>query len=167
MGLDIDGFLPTGKTSVESILHHLRPDTKVLLVHNTMTSSEDISSVKKRLPRCYWVTCPNANLYIENNLPTYQTFLDSEAKVCIGTDSLSSNWQLSIFEEMKVIKKYQSYIDDVEITKWATFNGAEALGYDDLGSLRKGTSPGINLIDVEVHDGDFDLRLAKSSTKIA
>lgn len=166
MGLSIDDFAPTGQTSIRSAVDHLRSDTKVLFVHNTMTSSEDISFAHHHLPHSYWVTCPNANLYIENKLPQYQTFLDAGAKVCIGTDSLSSNWQLSIYEEMKVIKKYQSDIDDVEITKWATCNGAEALGYEDLGMLKKGLAPGINLIDVDVREERFDLSLARSSSKI-
>jgi len=131
-----------------------------------MTTAEDISIAQDRLPKCYWVTCPNANLYIENKLPDYQSFVDNGARVCIGTDSLSSNWQLSIFEEMKVIKKYQSRIDDLEIIKWATYNGAEALGYDDLGSLKMGVSPGINLIDVDVKEDGFDLSKARSSHKI-
>jgi len=167
MGLNIDDFAPTGQTSIHSALHHLSPENKVLFVHNTMTSAKDIENAHNKLPQCYWVTCPNANQYIENKLPTYQTFIDGGAKVCIGTDSLSSNWQLSIFEEMKVIKKYQSHIDDLEIIKWATYNGAEALGYEDLGSLKAGTAPGINLIDVDVADGRFDLSKARSNTKIA
>jgi len=166
MGLNIDRFIPTGQTSIYSALNNLNPNNKILFVHNTMTTAEDISIAQDRLPKCYWVTCPNANLYIENKLPDYQSFVDNGARVCIGTDSLSSNWQLSIFEEMKVIKKYQSRIDDLEIIKWATYNGAEALGYDDLGSLKMGVSPGINLIDVDVKEDGFDLSKARSSHKI-
>jgi cytosine/adenosine deaminase-related metal-dependent hydrolase len=58
----------------------------------------------------FWATCPNANLYIENRLPDYKIFLDADAIVTIGTDSLTSNWQLSIWEEIKTIRKYQSFV---------------------------------------------------------
>ena len=50
--------------------------------------------------------------------------------VTIGTDSLTSNWQLSIWEEIKTIKKYQSFVTLETLLTWATINGAKALGYD-------------------------------------
>jgi cytosine/adenosine deaminase-related metal-dependent hydrolase len=65
----------------------------------------------------------------------------------IGTDSLTSNWQLSVLEEMKTIARYQSYVDFETLLHWATLNGAEALGYETtLGSLEIGKIPGLNLI---------------------
>jgi cytosine/adenosine deaminase-related metal-dependent hydrolase len=45
----------------------------------------------------------------------------------IGTDSLSSNWQLSILEEMKTIARYNSYIPFETLLQWATLNGAEGI----------------------------------------
>ncbi len=165
--IGIDQFEPTGKTSIHYALQHLEPHFRTIMVHNTKSSKEDIAYAQLRNQQTYWATCPNANLYIENTLPDYQNFLDCGAKICIGTDSLSSNWQLSIFEEMKTIKKYQSKIDDLDIIKWATYNGAQALGYDDLGRIRKDTTPGLNHIDVEVVDGKFDISKAIGSTRIA
>lgn len=165
--ISIDDFEPIGKSSIHYALQHLEPHFKTIMVHNTKSSIDDISYAQLRNQETYWATCPNANLYIENTLPNYQVFQDCGAKVCIGTDSLSSNWQLSIFEEMKTIKRYQSKINDLDIVKWATYNGAQALGYDDLGRIKKGTTPGLNHIDVHIVDGKFDLNQAKSSTRIA
>ncbi len=162
----IDAFEPIGKSSIHYALTHLKSHFKTIMVHNTKSTKEDIAYAQMRNQATYWATCPNANLYIENTLPNYRVFLDCGAKVCIGTDSLSSNWQLSIFEEMKTIKKYQSNVADLDIIKWGTLNGAQALGYDDLGSIRKGTKPGLNHIDVTVADGKFNLSKAKSSTKL-
>ncbi|MCB0618825.1 MAG: amidohydrolase family protein, partial [Saprospiraceae bacterium] len=52
------------------------------------------------------------------------------------TDSLTSNWQLSVLEEMKTIARYQSYVPFETLLRWATLNGAEALGYEaEIGSL--------------------------------
>jgi cytosine/adenosine deaminase-related metal-dependent hydrolase len=65
----------------------------------------------------------------------------------LGTDSLSSNWQLSILEEIKTLSKYCSYLDFDTLISWATLNGAEALGMSDtLGSFDKGKTPGILLL---------------------
>ena len=62
----------------------------------------------------------------------------------IGTDSLTSNWQLSIWEEIKTIHKYCSYVPIENLISWATINGAHALGYDDIfGSFVVGKKPGL------------------------
>jgi cytosine/adenosine deaminase-related metal-dependent hydrolase len=48
---------------------------------------------------------------------------------------------------MQTIAKFQSYVPVETILKWATLNGAEALGFDsDLGSMELGKTPGINLL---------------------
>jgi aminodeoxyfutalosine deaminase len=146
-GMKFDHFHPIGKTAIHYTLKHLDSKHKVLMVHNTLTTKEDILATHRWNPNIYWATCPNANLYIENRLPNYQNFLDTNAKVTIGTDSLTSNWGLSILEEMKTIRKYQSYIPFENLLTWATYNGACALGMDkDLGSIEIGKTPGLNLL---------------------
>ena len=146
-GISLENFNPTNQTSIHYAMQYMDPSCKTIFVHNTMTLPEDIRAAQNWNNNIYWATCPNANLYIENRLPNYQYFLDNNAKVTIGTDSLTSNWGLSILEEMKVILRFQSYVSFETVLKWATLNGAEALGYEgELGSLEEGKIPGINLI---------------------
>lgn len=146
-GISLDEFKPTKKTAIHYALKNLNPRNKNLFVHNTLTSKEDIEAAQKWSKNVFWATCPNANLYIENRLPNYQYFLETDAKMTIGTDSLTSNWQLSILEEMKTITRFQSYIPFETVLKWATLNGAEALGFEkDLGSIEVGKCPGLNLL---------------------
>jgi len=141
-------FTGNGKTAIHYALQNMDSSQKTLFVHNTLTTLEDIEAAQNWNSKVYWATCPNANLYIENRLPDYRNFIEADAKMTIGTDSLTSNWQLSIFEEMKAIAKYKSYISFEDLLKWATLNGAEALSYDDrLGSLEVGKSPGILHLD--------------------
>lgn len=147
--INIDAFQATGKNSIDYALEFMNPKCKTLFVHNTMSTKADIEKAHSWSKNCYWATCPNANLYIENRLPNYQNFLDTNAKVTIGTDSLTSNWQLSIVEEMKTIAKYQSYVPLETLLKWATLNGAKALGYEsELGSLEVGKKPGLVLLNM-------------------
>lgn len=148
-GFSLDHFAARGENSIFYALEHLRSDTRTLFVHNTLTSREDIEAAQRWNPQVYWATCPNANLYIENRLPNYQIFIDTAANVTIGTDSLTSNWQLSILEEMKTILRYQSYVPFHTVLRWATLNGAEALGFEaDLGSIEAGKTPGLLLLDI-------------------
>jgi len=149
LGLSLDHFKPTKANSINYALDLLAPKKKNLLVHNTLSTAEDISFAHQWSNEVYWVSCPNANLYIENRLPNYQLFLDQAAKVCLGTDSIMSNWQLSIWEEVKTIKKYQSYVPLNTLLEWATINGAKALDYDEvIGSFEVGKKPGVLQIDL-------------------
>ncbi|MBP7821583.1 MAG: amidohydrolase family protein [Saprospiraceae bacterium] len=158
-GVTLPNLMPYGKSSLLHSIQRMNPNNRTIFVHNTLTTSDDIAEAKKWSNNTYWATCPNANLYIENRLPNYQFFLDSDAKMCIGTDSLTSNWQLSIMEEIKTILKYQSYLDFETVLKWATINGAEALGMDNvLGSISIGKSP--SLVNIEHIDN-----LSKATSK--
>ena len=56
--------------------------------------------------------------------------------------------RLNILEEMKTILKFSSYLDFETVLKWATLNGAKALGFaDSLGSIQIGKTPGLVLIE--------------------
>ncbi len=143
-GISLEQFEAPGQTSIHYALAHLNPANRTLFVHNTLTTADDLAAAQAWSPRTYWASCPNANMYIENRLPNYRTFLDAGARVTLGTDSLTSNWQLSILEEMKSIARFQSYVPFDTLLRWATLNGAEALGFDDtLGSLEAGKTPGL------------------------
>ncbi len=146
-GISLEQFRPTGKPSIYYALENMNPAQRTLFVHNTLTTAADIRAAQAWNPDTFWATCPNANLYIENRLPDYRNFVDTDARMTIGTDSLTSNWQLSILEEMKTIARYQSYVPFETMLRWATLNGAQALGFDDtLGSLDAGKTPGVLLL---------------------
>ena len=66
-------------------------------------------------------------------------------KLCVGTDSLASNNSLSILEELNIIQENSNF-DLNTLLKIACKNGAEALGFEKLGTFEKGKIPGVNLI---------------------
>jgi cytosine/adenosine deaminase-related metal-dependent hydrolase len=66
----------------------------------------------------------------------------------LGTDSLASNDGLSIFSEMQCIRNQFPGLDEAKLFRWATLNGARALGISDsFGSFEKGKRPGVVSID--------------------
>lgn len=141
----IKKWVPTGKNALPSYLPNFGADKKILLVHNTFTSQKDIAFAKDYAKNIYWCFCPNANLYIENTLPNFNLFVNE--KCTIGTDSLASNNKLSILDEMKTIAKKSSKIPLEMLIKWATYNGAQFLNRNKLGSIEKGKTPGLNLLE--------------------
>ncbi|MCB0656757.1 MAG: amidohydrolase family protein [Saprospiraceae bacterium] len=156
-GIDFN-FEPPGTSSLQYARQRLLPNQPILLVHNTMSSPQDILEAQAWNENICWVTCPNANLYIENRLPDYRKFQDAGVQMAIGTDSLTSNWQLSILEEIKTILRYQSYLRFSDVLSWATYQGAKALQMEDrLGSLNVGKKPGILWIETDPRD-PFDVQ---------
>ena len=149
LSIEMSFFKPTGKSALESVIHYLPKDNKLLLVHNIKTSQSDIDLIAKTrsLDNTWFVLCPNSNLYIDDPLPDIKLLFQNKLQICIGTDSLSSNHHLSMLEEKKTIQTYFPDIPLAEIVTWATHNGAEALEMSEwAGTIEPGKKPGINLL---------------------
>jgi aminodeoxyfutalosine deaminase len=157
MNLPASQFQIPGIRSLPFYLPRLKEAAKVLLVHNTFMAEEDIVEAKEFKEDLFFCFCPNANEYIEDRLPDIPLFLKHNARIVLGTDSLASNRQLSILEEMKTIKKTYPGISSLDLLVWATSNGARALGFDSaLGDFSKGKKPGIVLIE-NISGGEIGL----------
>jgi cytosine/adenosine deaminase-related metal-dependent hydrolase len=151
-GFDASPFPITGKSALRSCLPHFNNKQRILLVHNTFIPEEDIAFAidyaKAHLAGVHFCLCTNANLYIENKMPPILKLMEQGADLVLGTDSYSSNWQLSIAYEIKTISERVPEIPLEKILQWATINGARALGREDeLGSFEKGKKPGVVLLD--------------------
>jgi len=148
MGLDAETFGAEGKNSIEWYLPMLPSENRMLLVHNTFTSPEDVDFVSRRGRDAYYCLCPKANLYIEGRLPKMIDFIPDEDRMVVGTDSLASNDTLDILAELKVLAKVDERLDFLRILPWATINGARALDLEHaVGSIAPGKRPGLLLLE--------------------
>ena len=144
LGMGMDFFKPSGKTSLQTYLHHFRPGHRVILVHNVYTSPSDIAFVHQAGTDVFWCLCPHANFYISRMLPPVELLMQNNCNIVLGTDSLASNHQLSIAAEIKLLQQYFPAIPLENMLQWATLNGARALKIDhQYGSFEKGKKPGI------------------------
>lgn len=153
-GIDITEFKAQSRNSLQTTIPHLPRTNPIILVHNTFTSSRDIFYLERMGKRVTWCLCPRANQYIEGILPKVRNFMQGEFPIALGTDSLASNDGLCILSELKALHEAFDELDLRKTVKWATINGARALGIDDrYGSLEKGKRPGLNLLtDVKGFD---------------
>ena len=151
MNIDNSFYKARKIRSVESYFEKFSSAASVILVHNTFTKQEDldfINQTKNKKQLISFCLCPNANLYIENTMPPVGLFTKNDVNIILGTDSLASNHQLSILEEIKTIAKNYPEIKTEPFLKWATMNGAQALQMNkELGSFEKGKKPGVVLIE--------------------
>ncbi len=151
MDIDNSFYTPRNIRSVESYFEKFSSAASVILVHNTFTKQEDFDFIdqhKNGKQLISFCLCPNANLYIENALPPVDLFFKNDVNIILGTDSLASNHQLGILEEIKTIIKNFPGIKMETLLQWATINGAKALQMDkELGSFEKGKTPGVILVE--------------------
>jgi len=155
LGVNQSPFPITGESSIRSWLPYFNNGQTILLVHNTYMVEEDIVFTKEYAQKngltLIFCLCPNANLYIENKLPPIDLFIEHNCHLVLGTDSYSSNWQLSIAKEIGAIAAkpgFKTVATLEQVLQWATVNGAKALKWDNvLGSFAQGKKPGVTLID--------------------
>jgi len=147
LGINLDNWNASGKSSLESVIDFLPNNNNILFVHNLYSSKIEIEKICNTFKNPFFVLCPNSNYFIESKYPDIELFMDYSDKITLGTDSLASNTSLSILDEMKTIKNINSDISFETLLKWATINGARALKCDNkYGSIEIGKRPGINLI---------------------
>lgn len=149
-GMEKSPFPVTGKSSIRSVLPYFNNRQTVFLIHNTFMPEEDIIWANEYAAsnglKLVYCLCINANLYIENKVPPIDLLMKHNCHIVLGTDSYSSNWQLSIAKEMEAIRQYFPHIPDETILQWATGSGAKALGWEDeLGSFDLGRKSGVTL----------------------
>jgi len=144
----------TGKPALLYLLELIKElelpeyDQNILFVHNTFTNKESVESALKMLKNPFWALCPLSNIFIHDALPPIELLRRAGANITIGTDSLSSNDQLSIIAEIECIHRYFPNIPLEEILEWTSFNGAGFLKKDnELGSFEIGKKPGVVLIE--------------------
>jgi len=146
-GIDMSGFKAQARNSLQSYLPYLPANNKIILVHNTYMSLKDLDFINRMNKKVILCLCPKANLYIENTLPKIPILEQDNLDITIGTDSLASNDTLDMLEELKTIHAHYPDVDLNKSIRWATLNGAKALGLDaDLGSIEVGKTPGLVLL---------------------
>jgi aminodeoxyfutalosine deaminase len=102
------------------------------------------------------VTCPRSNAWIGVGEPAVERFYASGARVAIGTDSLASVADLSIFSEVATLRRLAPRVPTSRLLDSATRAGAEALGFaGELGLLAPGARA--DVIAVKVPDGVTDV----------
>ncbi len=144
LGIDDTSFQSSGVGPMQQFLPLISENHPLILVHNTFSPEADMAFAQQRKSETFCCLCPAANLYIESCLPDVSMLCRVTDNICIGTDSLASNRQLSILEELKILEEKFALGWEV-LLRWATGNGARALGMDDeLGRLKTGTTPGLN-----------------------
>lgn len=143
----------TGKSSLlyfidRLLAGHPAPfEENILLVHECCMDQEGIDAVKAVMHHPFVAVCPLSNLFIHNALPPIELMRRNALKICVGTDSLSSNDDLNIVDELYCLQRNFPEVPLGELLTWASRNGAEFLRKPEFGTLEAGKRPGLVFID--------------------
>lgn len=143
----------TGKSSLLYFIDRLLAGTSapidghILLVHEVCLDEEGIDAVRSTMLHPYFALCPLSNIFIHNALPPVPLMRRNGLKLCIGTDSLSSNDDLDMLKEIFCLQENFPEVPLGELFTWASTNGADFLSLGSLGSFSEGKKPGAVFID--------------------
>jgi len=138
------GFPHIQTTPLDFIRNSFPENAPLLFVHNTFIDQPTLDALIPFSSRVYFALCPRANLYIENRLSDVHLLIENKAKLVVGTDSLASNYNLSMLEELKAIQHSFPEISSEQLLIWSSKNAAELLGKaNEMGSIEAGKRPGL------------------------
>ncbi len=127
-----------GKTPLEVMLGREALDEGWIVVHLNELAEEDFARLE-RGPRFHIAHCPRSSRYFQHRPFAMRRLRELGFNLCLGTDSLASNWSLSLFAEMRGVQETQPWLAPEEILAMATSNGARALGQGEaLGRVGAG-----------------------------
>jgi cytosine/adenosine deaminase-related metal-dependent hydrolase len=123
------------------LLRTCRLDDRWILAHLNSVLEGDLTALASAETKPHVAHCPRTHTYFRHEPFELELFRQIQFKfnVCLGTDSLASNPDLSLFGEMRELLRKHPSVSPREALEMATMNGAAALGLPDvLGCLAPG-----------------------------
>jgi cytosine/adenosine deaminase-related metal-dependent hydrolase len=135
-----NSFQATGIDNSGSVqyLHQLGVlDDKTLCVHCVQVSDEEIKLLVTAGSNI--CLCPGSNRYLGVGKAPVEKYLQNGIRPALGTDSLASNPEISIWREMQLLAEDYPAVRHADILAMATAGGAAALGSaSEIGTLEPG-----------------------------
>jgi len=107
------------------------------------------------------VHCPRSHEYFQHSPFQFDKLRDIGLNICLGTDSLASNDDLSLFAEMRAFQKKFSHVAPERILEMTTTNPARALRQQSaLGKIRAGFVADLIALPIEKSESIFERIIA-------
>jgi aminodeoxyfutalosine deaminase len=130
-----------------------RPYLLWIVAHLNELAQSDFELLENAKGQFHVVHCLRSHEYFKHNQFPFQRLHSLGYNICLGTDSLASNENLSLFAEMRVFQRSQPGISPDEILKMVTVNPAMALHREKMiGRIRPGFCA--DLIAIPCGQGD-------------
>ncbi|MFL6529434.1 MAG: amidohydrolase family protein [Chthoniobacterales bacterium] len=112
-------------------------DDRWIVAHLNEITPEDFALLE-RAPRFYIVHCPRSHAFFGHAPFAFEKLRALRFDVCLGTDSLASNDDLSLFAEMRQFARIHPAVEAREVIEMVTTRAATALHQNhSLGQIRR------------------------------
>src|SRR5205809_3705018 len=117
------------ETPLESFVGALgnRPIPQWIVAHLNELTERDFELLERSTRQFHIVNCPRSHDYFKHSHFPFERLRSLGFNICLGTDSLASNEDLSLFAEMRAFQRREPAISPEEIVKMVTINPAMAL----------------------------------------
>ena len=127
-----------GCSPVQALCRAGRLQRNDLIVHGVQVDKVDIALIKQT--GCHVILCPRSNAALQSGKAPVADYLRADVSLSLGTDSLASAPNLSVWEELAFARSW--FAGTASPRKWleiATLGGARALGLQNrVGQLADG-----------------------------
>jgi aminodeoxyfutalosine deaminase len=130
-------LFPWGGDATLDLLKILSGAPLCLIVHGNDLRKPEIEFIARH-PQMSVVYCPRTHAFFGHQKHPVAELMSSGIRVALGTDSLASNPDLSIWHEVQWLLKHRQDIAWQTTLAMATQHGADALGRKDLGRIEVG-----------------------------
>jgi len=136
-GMNLDDLVFHGPRPLAHLLALGVVDQRTLLVHGVQLDPEEMTQVAAT--GASLCLCPRSNLGLTRAIAPVEAALAAGVNLCLGTDSLTSSPDLSLWPEMATLLRVFPALAPEAVLTMATLGGAQALGLaEHFGSLRPG-----------------------------
>jgi cytosine/adenosine deaminase-related metal-dependent hydrolase len=125
-----------------------------LVAHLNELAESDFEILAKLGSRFHIAHCPGSHRFFEHSPFQFDRLRELGFNICLGTDSLASNDDLSLFEEMRAFQRSHPAADPRDIIEMITIKPARALQSENsIGKIATGAYADLIAID---HPGNAD-----------
>ncbi len=140
-----------GKSPIQKLYEEGFFNAKVNAAHCVFLDENDYKILKEN--RVGIALNPQSNLKLGSGIPDIPKMLSNKLLLGIGTDGAASNNNLALLEDMRLVSflakglsNNPELLNAKELLRMATFQGAENIGFSDVGLLKKGFRADIILV---------------------
>jgi len=140
-----------GKESLEYLLaNNWLPNGSIVAHGNTIKREVAVELAKRSISL---VHCPRSREFFGHPEFPFEMCYNAGVNICLGTDSLASNDNYNLFDEMAEFRRIYPQIECEKILELVTLNGAKAVGRErELGRIAEGYLA--DIIGIRLHHNE-------------
>jgi aminodeoxyfutalosine deaminase len=129
----------SGETPLAYLMRHVALDERWLIAHLNELAESDFDLLAESTTRFHIAHCPRSHRYFDHSPFQLERLREFGFNICLGTDSLASNDDLSLFAEMREMRLEYPALSFREALEMVTINPARALDrQSQLGRIKPG-----------------------------